>query len=246
VHLDLIGGLLSPRNARVLEIRPRTGMISEGLRRLYGAEVHTMPIWESQRFLLKEVYGIESSGLVDYDQFDIPDAGPFDLIICNHMLTHAVRPERFFDAVHRRLVDGGHVYLYNEPDDAEYLAGNQSMFATLNPLHMQAFDQKSLARALMANGFDIVFQRRRNESHICLAKRRGDTARLNATWTPMTAKERDKRVRAYRRARDRAILAVRGDLRTRFADEWPQVVQRGVAEGLVDFDADGNLRLVAR
>ena len=98
VHVDLIGALVSPRNARVLEIRPRTGMISEGLRRLFGADVYAMPIWESQHFLLKEVYGIESSGLVDYDQFEIPVDGPFDLIICNHMLTHTVRPQRFFDA----------------------------------------------------------------------------------------------------------------------------------------------------
>jgi SAM-dependent methyltransferase len=249
VHLDLIGALLSPRNARVLEIRPRTGMISEGLRRLFGADVHTMPIWESQEFLLKEVYGIASSGLVDYDQFDIPSPGPFDLIICNHMLTHAVRPERFFDAVHRRLAPGGHVYFYNEPDDVEYLSGNQSMLATLNPLHMQAFDQKSFARALAANGLEVTFHRRRNEEHICLAKMTGSARRDGAqdgTWTPMTEKERSKRVRAYRRARDRAILGLRGDLRARFAGEWQQIVERSVAEGIADFDAEGNLRLIAR
>jgi SAM-dependent methyltransferase len=195
------------------------------------------------------VYGIESSGLVDYDQFDIPGSGPFDVIICNHMLTHAVRPGRFFDAVHRCLAPGGHVYFYNEPDDAEYLAGNQSMFATLNPLHMQAFDQKSFGRALAANGMEVVFHRSRNENHICLAKLTGH-ARCDGAhdgkWTPMTEKERSKRIRAYRRARDRAILAVRGDLRGRFADEWPQVVERAVAERIVDFDAHGNLRLIAR
>ena len=240
VHLDLIGALVSPRNARVLEIRPRTGMISEGLRRLFGAHVHTMPIWESQQFLLKEVYGIESSGLVDYDQFDIAAEGPFDLIVCNHMLTHAVRPQRFFEAVHRRLVPGGHVYFYNEPDDAEYLIGNQSMLATLNPLHMQSFDQQSLARALGANGFEVVFHKQRDENHICLAK---STA---TSWTPMTEQDRKRRVRAYHRARDRAILGLQGDLRARFAAEWEQVVARGVAEGVVEFDADGHLHLVVR
>jgi 2-polyprenyl-3-methyl-5-hydroxy-6-metoxy-1,4-benzoquinol methylase len=241
VHLDLIGALLSPTNARVLEIRPRTGMISEGLRRLYGADVHAMPIWESQRFLLEEVYGIESSGLVDYDQFAIPAAGgQFDLIVCNHMLTHAVRPHCFFDAVHHRLKPGGHVYFYNEPDDAEYLIGNQSMLATLNPLHMQAFDQKSLARALAANRLEVVFQKRRLQNHICLA-------RLTETaFTPMTDKERIRRVRAYRRSRDRAILSLRGDLRARFADEWQQIVERSVANRLAEFDAEGNLRLIVR
>lgn len=240
VHLDLIGALVSPRNARVLEIRPRTGMISEGLRRLFGADVHTMPIWESQQFLLKEVYGIESAGLVDYDQFDIPGEEAFDLIVCNHMLTHAVRPQRFFEVVRRRLVPGGHLYLYNEPDDAEYLTGNQSMLATLNPLHMQSFDRPSLARALGANGFDVLFHKRRDENHICLAKMTG------ASWTPMTEQDRKRRVRSYRRARDRAILSLQGDLRARFAGEWEQVVARGVKDGVVEFDAEGRLRLIAR
>ena len=178
VHLDLIGALVSPRNARVLEIRPRTGMISEGLRRLFGADVHAMPIWESQRFLLKEVYGIESSGLVDYDQFDIAGDNAFDLIVCNHMLTHSVRPQRFFDVVRRRLAPGGHLYFYNEPDDAEYLTGNQSMLATLNPLHMQSFDQKSLARALGANGFEVIFHK--GATRITSAWR----SRRPASWTP--------------------------------------------------------------
>jgi SAM-dependent methyltransferase len=240
VHLDVIGALVAPHKSRVLEIRPRTGMISEGLRRLFGAEVHALPIWESQRYLLQEVYGIESAGLVDYDRFTIPYDGQFDLIICNHMLTHAVRPAEFFEVVRRSLKPGGHIYFYNEPDDAEYLLGNQSMFATLNPLHMQAFDMPSFVRGLAANGLEVVFHRRRNLNHISLA-------RLTPTrFVPMTKEERDRRRGLYQRARDRAILALRTELRGRFAEEWPRVLERGVAEGIVEFDAKGTLRLVAR
>lgn len=240
VHVDLLGSLVAPHKARVLEIRPRTGMISESLRRLFGAEVHGMPIWESQRFLLQEVYGIESAGLVDYDHFTIPYEDQFDLIICNHMLTHAVRPRGFFETVHQKLKPGGYIYFYNEPDDTEYLSGNQSMFATLNPLHMQAFDMPSFVRGLAANGFEVVFHRRRNLNHISLA-------RLSPTaLVPMTDQERESRLRLYQRARDRAILALRAELRGRFAEEWPRVLERGVAEGIVEFDAKGALRLVAR
>ena len=240
LHLDLIGALLSPRGARVLEIRPRTGMISEGLRRLFGAEVLAMPIWESQQFLLKQVYDIGSLGLVDYDQFDIPGDGQFDLIVCNHMLTHAVRPKSFFAAVHRHLKPGGHVYFYNEPDDAEYLTGSQSMLATLNPLHMQAFDMASFARGLAANGLEVTFHRRRHFSHISLARL------VSTAFTPIDASSLQRRIKLYRRARDRAVLALRGDLRARFAEEWPSLVERGVAEGIVEIDARGDLRFVAR
>jgi hypothetical protein len=42
------------------------------------------------------------------------------------------------------------------------------------------------------------------------------------------------------------VLLSPPDVRQRFADEWPQVVERGVASGLAEFDADGNLRLVGR
>jgi hypothetical protein len=87
--------------------------------------------------------------------------------------------------------------------------------------------------------FDVVFQKSRNLNHLVLA-RKADT-----TWTPMTDTERDRRIRAYRLARDRAILGLREELRTRFAEEWATVVERGVAEGIAEFDGSGRLRLVA-
>jgi len=62
----------------------------------------------------------------------------------------------------------------------------------------------------------------------------------------MSEQDRKRRVRAYHRARDRAILGLQGDLRARFAGEWGQVVARGVADGVVEFDAEGQLRLVVR
>ena len=240
VHLDVLASLVAPKDARVLEIRPRTGTISDGLRRLFGARICALPIWESQRFLLKEVYGIESPGLVDYDDFTIPFEGRFDLIICNHMFTHIVRPAQFFDTILTHLNPGGHVYFYNEPEDTEFLHGAQSMLATLNPLHMQTFDQGSLVRALAARGLSVVFLKSRNLNHMCLAKAGA------AAWSPMSESERQARLQAYREAYDRAVLSLQPDVRRRFADEWQQVVERGVAEGLAEFDSDGNLRLVGR
>jgi len=240
VHLDLLSSLVAPQGGRVLEIRPRTGTISDGLRRQFHAEVFALPIWESQRFLLEKVYGIQSPGLVDYDEFSIPFDGQFDLIICNHMITHIVRPALFFETILERLKPNGFVYFYNEPDDVEFLKGQQSMIASLNPLHMQTFDQRSLVRLLASRGFKVVFLRGRNLSHMCLAQR------TDATWAPMTAEELDARVTAYRQAYDRAVLKASPELRARFADQWTDVVKRGVASGLAEFDAEGNLKLVGR
>ena len=55
--------LLNPQGARVLEVRPRAGTILEGLRRHYGADVQAMAIWESQQFIMQELYGIPTLGL---------------------------------------------------------------------------------------------------------------------------------------------------------------------------------------
>ncbi|MGH7554030.1 MAG: class I SAM-dependent methyltransferase, partial [Longimicrobiales bacterium] len=106
-HVDLLGSLLNPRGARVLEVRPRAGTILEGLRRHYGADVHAMPMWESQQFIIEELYGIPTSTLIDFDCFRVPFEEPFDLIVCNHMFNHAVRLDGFLDAVRNALRPGG-------------------------------------------------------------------------------------------------------------------------------------------
>jgi hypothetical protein len=105
---------------------------------------------------------------------------------------------------------------------------------------MQAFDQASLVRALGARGLEVTFLKRRNLNHMCLARAGG------GNWTPMTEQERAARIKAYGRAYDRAVLGVAPRLRPRFATEWSQVVERGVADGVAEFDADGQLRLVGR
>jgi SAM-dependent methyltransferase len=242
VHTDIIGSLLEPRGARIVEVRSRAGTILDGLRRAWGASVFAMPIWESQQFLLRELFDIPTSTLIDFEHFRIAFDGEFDLVICNHMFTHAVRPREFFAELRRRLKPGGHIYLYHEPDDAEFLAGNQSMFATLNPLHMQAFDQASVVRALAANGFETVFNKSRNLQHLVLAR----LASTPTAMTPMTAKQCAARIESYRQAFDRAVLGVDEALRPRVAAEWPKAVERAVAAGVADYDERGRLRLVSR
>src|SRR5687767_5766644 len=242
VHTDIIGSLIEPRGARVVEVRSRAGTILDGLRRAWGASVYAMPIWESQQFLLRELFDITTSPLIDFEHFQIPFEGEFDLIICNHMFTHSLRPRDFFAELRRKLKPGGHVYFYMEPDDAEFLGGNQSMFATLNPLHMQAFDQASFVRALAANGFETVFIKGRNLHHLVLAR----LASTPPAMTPMTGKQRDARVEAYRQAFDRAVLGVDEALRPRVAAEWSSAVERAVAAGVADYDERGRLRLVSR
>jgi SAM-dependent methyltransferase len=238
-HVDLLGSLLNPRGARVLEVRPRAGTILEGLRRLYDADVYAMPIWESQQFIMQELYGIKSTSLIDFDEFRIPYEMQFDLIACNHLFNHAVRPDTFLDAVRSALRPGGHLYLYNEIDDSEFLDGGQSMIATMNPLHLQAADRASLVRALGAAGFEPVFVTGRHRRNLCLVRKTDHPA-----WTPISRSDLEKRIAAYNRARDRAVLRAATAVRPRFALAWQSTVERAVATGVARFDEKGELRLV--
>jgi SAM-dependent methyltransferase len=237
-HVDLLGNLVRPDKARVLEIRPRAGTIAESLRRLYQADVSVMPMWESQKFLLNELYGFEAKGLIDYDHFHIPFNGRFDLIVCNHILVHSVRPAEFLREIHAHLNPGGYVYLYNEPEDRQVLEEGKSIIAHLNPLHMQTFDRSAMIRALAANGFDVTFIKARNSSFMVLAR----AVEGKVAWTPISPAKLTQRIEAYKLARDRAILKLPADTRQRLSGEWGGAIEHGLASGALEFDDQGQLK----
>ncbi len=238
-HVELLGSLLRLKSPRVLELRPRLGAIGAGLQRLYGAEVYAMPLFESQQFLLAEAYGIRSDHRIDYDAFTIPYNGCFDLIVANHMLTHAARPREFLATLRQRLKPGGHLYLYNESDEEDVVEGGKNLFNSLNAFHFQVFSGESLARALKACRFVPEFLTHHVGRLVILASAAGDEIQ----WSPMAKKERNKRLGLYQRARDLAILRLPADRQARFRREWDAVVERAVVGGLADYDERGHLRI---
>lgn len=194
-------------------------------------------MFESHQEIVQGLYGIPADALIDFERFRIPYDGPFDLVISNHMLTHAVQPEDFLETVSAALAPGGHVYLYNEMDEAEIMEMNQSMFQLMNPFHMQILNPTSLVRALGAQGFDVVFLTHTDPVHmVCLARK---ATRARDT---MPASERNRRVRTYTAARDLAILGLPEARRQMFAAEWDQVIERAARAGLVRVDERGRVR----
>jgi SAM-dependent methyltransferase len=243
VHVDLLGNLVNPARARVLEIRPRAGTIAESLRRLYNAQVFVIPMWESQKFVLKELYGFDANGLIDYDRFHIPFDGRFDLIVCNHILVHSLRPGDLLAELHAHLNPGGYIYFYNEPDDRQILGEDKSIIAHLNPLHMHTFDHRSMIRALAANGLEVTVIRSRNASFMVLAR----SVSGKVAWTPIAAEELTQRIAAYRLARDRAILKVPAEMRARLGGgDWADAVEHGLESGVLEFDDKGQLRFAVQ
>jgi len=241
-HVEILGSLVTLDKPRVLEIRPRFGAIGGALRRLYGGETCALPLFEAQQLLVREAYGSCADHLLDYDAFSIPYAGCFDLIVANHLVTHAVHPGEALEAIRQRLVPGGHLYLYNEPDESDFLENGKSIFNTLNAFHLQTFDGASLARALQSAGFEPVYIGHHQDNCIALARVAADPS----AWDPISKKELARRVAKYAQARDLGILSLPDRLKGLFASEWEAVVQRAFAAKTIDFDGDGNLRIVKR
>jgi SAM-dependent methyltransferase len=183
--------------------------------------------------LIEQLYGIQTPHLLDLDQFEVPFDGTFDLIIANHIFTHAVRPGLLFQRVRERLTPGGHLYLYNEGEDTEFLKEGKSMINTLNPFHLQAFDGATLSRAFAAAGFETVYRHR----DMCLLKPAEPVAQQ------MSPDERANRLRLYLTARDTAILRLPESQRGRYEGEWTAAIERAVAAGLARIDDKGRLRL---
>jgi SAM-dependent methyltransferase len=240
LHIEILTSLLSFRAPRVLELRPRVGSIGAALKRVWNAEVFGLPLFESQQLLNREVYGHTVDHLLDYDHFAIPYAGAFDLVIANHMMTHAVRPREFLDLVRARLAPGGHLYLYNEPDDAEFLNHGQSMINTLNPFHLQAFDRDSLLRGLAAAGWETVFAAHERGNVVAVAR----PVEGAPAMAPMSDDQRCRRLARYQQARDLAIVRVPSHVRPRFAGEWEQIVERVFTAGLAEMTPGGKIRVV--
>jgi SAM-dependent methyltransferase len=242
VHVEIIGSLLRLERPRVLEIRSRLGGLSAALERLYGAECSVMTLFENQRYLIHEVYGIPAQCPIDFDDFSIPFEGPFDLIIAKHMLTHAVHPGAFLATVRDHLRPGGCLYLYDEFVEAEFLDESHSMFNTMNPFHMQTFNTPSAVRALDANGFSTEFCTM-VEGHLAILARRSED--VAADWTRMPGGERKRREKRYRVAADCAVLQMPEPVRTRVARDWDDALVRSLANGTAELLKNGRIKVRA-
>jgi SAM-dependent methyltransferase len=240
VHVEILGSLISLKQARVLEIRSRLGGISAALKRLYDADCSALTLFENQQYLIQEVYGIPARCAIDFDEFSIPFEGQFDLIVAKHMFTHAVHPRDFLATVRAHLRPGGHLYLYSEFVEAEFLEETHSMFNTMNPFHMQTFNTASAVRALEANGFRMVFCTMVDGHLAGLAKMMDE---VPSDWERMTEDERKRRRQRYRVASDLAVLQVPEQVRGRVADQWDGALKRSLANGTAEVLKNGRIKV---
>jgi hypothetical protein len=240
-HIELLSSLAPVRGAAVLELRPRSGAIGAALRERFDASVDILPLFESQAVIAESAYGLTPLGLLDYETFDVPGDRTYDLVVGNHLLVHAVRPERFFQMLRDRVRPGGHVYVYNEPDDAEYLVGTASAIRVLNAFHLQAFDAAALQYAFGVNGFATRFLAHTDGYNFALLAERAAEGAPAVHAVP----DVQGRVTAYQQARLSALLRALPESERLVACDWPAVTEQAIACGLAELDSKGRVKLRA-
>jgi 2-polyprenyl-3-methyl-5-hydroxy-6-metoxy-1,4-benzoquinol methylase len=226
--LTLLASSLDLRDARVLDVRSNAGALLDSLRSWFGAEVYAMPSFEADKIVIEEHVGIPAATLIDYENFSIPYEGEFDVILAKHMVTHAVRPEAFFEEIRAHLRPGGHLYLYVENDDSVMWQNRKNLLGELKCFHFQNFDLKVLTRLLRAQGFDPVWVAHLGRSSMSCLARLDPAVRAD----PLDATELEDRLELYRRWYDLSVLSLPPEIsRAPFEAELEAIGERAVARG---------------
>jgi hypothetical protein len=232
-HVNILASLCNLQGARILHIRTKFGMMLDIMRRHFGAaEVYAMAICEMHRFITQKATGIPCE-LVNFETLEIPFEEQFDLIIANHILTHAQDPQRFFANVRRKLRPNGCIYFYLENDDAMmFRAKNKNLVGEMKCFHFQNFDMSTLARILWRQGFEVEYIGHPVGGHaqmVCLA-------RLDPAARPRSIENQElaERREMYHRWRDMSILSCPRDVRCLWGSEVTHIQQRAIQEGYAE------------
>lgn len=105
------------------------------------------------------------------------DAGPFDVVVANHFLTHAHEPRKFLEYLKSILSDKGTLVLMNELDHARSLKSMTAYSRGLNFFHKQLFTRDTLRSFIRSCGLtatDISVDRKgKKAKEVMLLCRKG-------------------------------------------------------------------------
>lgn len=117
--------------------------------------------------------GLHGVTKLDPARINLVDGTAYDLIICNHIFTHAFDPAADLRMLNEALKPGGVLFLYNEIDHFLRFQpqGPFYQWVALNNFHKQLFSPLSLEVFLTRGGFSIKAQDHYNFSMQFLARR---------------------------------------------------------------------------
>jgi SAM-dependent methyltransferase len=150
-------GLLKP-DMSVLHIRSDVGALLKALRnRLPRATLHGLDYFENNvRYLREE--GFEVSRL-SAAAIAVPAGARYDLILANHVFTHALEPRADLARLRSALKPGGHILFYSEVDHSVLFDPASALFSRIDVInyHKQLFVPETFEALLRNAGFDCQF-----------------------------------------------------------------------------------------
>jgi SAM-dependent methyltransferase len=238
-HLMLLADHVDLHGARVLDIRAKTGGFLDALRSAFGADVYALPAFEPDRFVIEQHYGIPAVATIDFERFEIPYDGEFDVILSKHMFTHALNPADYFATLRSKLKPGGTAYVYVENDDSMMWQRRKNLIGELKCFHLQNFDARTITRCLRRVGFEPLTVRHVGQSAMAVVARLDPSAQFE----PIPEGELAKRREMYARWYDLSLLSMPELVAGGFAPEIPDARQRAIARGDATTTKLGRLRL---
>ncbi len=182
-------GLLRP-DARVLHVRADGGALLAHLRDAHGVQaVYGLDVFETNRRFARDHFRLPEVEPLAYGEFRIPFGSTrFDLIVANHLLTHACRPRQAMAVLRERLSPEGALFLYNEQDHLLGFGRGASFLRDgINNFHKQVLYESSLLTLLRLGGFSGTVVGQRNTSPLVVARPAAPMARTDlprADFTP--------------------------------------------------------------
>jgi SAM-dependent methyltransferase len=180
---DIIAGQgLVPKNARLLHVRCATGELLRLAKENVGADV-----WGLDFFAACVTHANAMLGETRVAQMLEPEPQnpfpqkKFDVIIANHMATHAHDPATLMGHFRDWLADDGVLIVHNEPDHAQTLKSFRAYPRGINFFHKQLFTEDTFVSSMKSWGFEPVRihvagnDARKFEKNMMFACRRRDT-----------------------------------------------------------------------
>jgi SAM-dependent methyltransferase len=230
--------LVTLQGARVLEIRSKNAKLLRPLREQFGADVYGLPAFDRHHLKLAS-HGIPA-GHLDFGEFRIPFEGQFDLVVANHMMTHALRPGELLAELARRVPIGGHVYFHTENDDEVLFARGKNLVGEMKCFHFQNFSWRVYQRALTRFGFALagLFRAENNSaSAVAILARRVE----ETSFDPAPPEEVSARIAMYRQWRDESLLTLPQHTRQLLGSMLPVVAERAVERGYARQSENGTV-----
>lgn len=173
-------GMLSP-GMTIAHVRCDAGSLLAQIRdqfpdcNLYGFDYFDSNIRYAHDQRLDDVYRLNPAHL------NLADGTAFDLIICNHIFTHAFDPIADLQLLYEALKPSGVLYVYGEIDHFLRFQpkGPYYQWVALNNFHKQLFSPESLEVFMNKGGFSIEAMHHRKFYMQLIARRNSAAANLH-------------------------------------------------------------------